>query len=57
MPSVIGSYWGGYYLWHFYEEVPRGLRGISLHQASRVSFSDPAMSIFIGAMARLWAVR
>lgn len=53
LPSVIGSYWGGYYLWHFYEEVPRGLRGTSLHQASRVTLSDPAMSIFIGAMARL----
>jgi hypothetical protein len=53
LPSVIGSFWGGYYLWNFYDAVPRGLRGVSLKRAGRVALSDPAMSIFIGAIARL----
>jgi hypothetical protein len=53
LPSVIGSFWGGYYLWNFYDAVPRGLRGVSLKGASRVALSDPAMSIFVGALARL----
>lgn len=53
VPSVIGSYWGGYYLWNFYEAVPRGLRGVSLKLAGGVTLSDPAMSIFIGAVGRL----
>jgi hypothetical protein len=53
IPSVIGSYWGGYYLWNFYDAVPRGLRGVSLKRAGRIGFSDPAMAIFVGALARL----
>ena len=53
IPSVIGSYWGGYYLWNFYDAVPRGLRGTSLKRAGGVALSDPAMSIFVGAMLRL----
>jgi hypothetical protein len=53
LPSVIGSYWGGYYLWNFYDAVPRGLRGVSLKRAGGIGFSDPAMAIFVGALARL----
>jgi hypothetical protein len=53
LPSVIGSFWGGYYLWNFYDAVPRGLRGVSLKRAGRVALSDPAMSIFVGGVARL----
>jgi hypothetical protein len=53
LPSTIGSFWGGYYLWNFYEAVPRGLRGVSLGGASRAAFSDPAMAIFLGAILRL----
>ncbi len=53
IPSVIGSYWGGYYLWNFYDAVPRGLRGVSLKGAGGVALSDPAMSIFVGAVLRL----
>lgn len=53
IPSVIGSYWGGYYLWNFYDAVPRGLRGVSLKRAGGIGFSDPAMAIFVGALARL----
>ena len=53
VPSVIGSYWGGYYLWHFYEAVPRGLRGVSLKGAGGLGLADPAMSIFVGAIVRL----
>jgi hypothetical protein len=53
LPSVIGSIWGGYYLWNFYDAVPRGLRGVSLNRASRAALSDPAMSIFVGGAARL----
>lgn len=53
VPSVVGSYWGGYYLWNFYEAVPRGLRGVSLKGAGGLALSDPAMAIFVGAIARL----
>jgi hypothetical protein len=53
IPSVIGSYWGGYYLWNFYDAIPRGLRGVSLERAGGIGFSDPAMAIFVGALARL----
>ena len=53
LPSAIGSFWGGYYLWNFYDAVPRGLRGVPLKGASRIAMSDPAMSIFIGGIARL----
>jgi hypothetical protein len=53
LPSVIGSFWAGYYLWNFYDEIPRGLRGVPLDGASRAALSDPAMSIFAGAIARL----
>ena len=53
LPSVIGSIWGGYYLWNFYDAVPRGLRGVSLEGARRAAFSDPAMSIFVGGVMRL----
>ena len=54
LPSVVGSYWGGYFLWNFFDAVPRGLRGQSLGRAGRRAMSDPAMSIFLGAMARLF---
>jgi len=53
LPSVIGCYWGGYYLWNFFDAVPRGMRGVALDRAGRVALSDPAMSIFVGAMVRL----
>jgi hypothetical protein len=53
LPSAIGSFWGGYYLWNFYDAVPRGLRGVPLKGASRIALSDPAMSIFVGGVARL----
>jgi len=55
LPSAIGSLWGGYYLWNFYDAVPRGLRGVPLKGASRVALSDPAMSIFVGGVVRLLA--
>ena len=55
VPSVIGSLWGGYYLWNFYEAIPHGLSGVPLHRASRIGLLDPAMSIFLGAIARLVA--
>jgi len=53
LPSAIGSFWGGYYLWNFYDAVPRGLRGVPLKGASRIAMSDPAMAIFVGGIARL----
>jgi hypothetical protein len=53
LPSVIGCYWGGYYLWNFFDAVPRGMRGVALDRAGRVALSDPAMSIFVGAIVRL----
>jgi hypothetical protein len=54
LPSVVGSYWGGYFLWNFFDAVPRGLRGQSLGSAGRRGLTDPAMSIFLGAMVRLF---
>lgn len=53
VPSVIGSFWGGYYLWNLYRAVPRGLSGVSLDHASRVGIADPAMSVFLGSIMRL----
>ncbi len=53
LPSVIGSFWGGYYLWNFYIAIPQRLRGVPLTSASRAALSDPAMSIFVGAVLRL----
>jgi hypothetical protein len=53
LPSVIGSIWGGYYMWNFYDEIPLGLRGVALNGASRAALSGPAMSIFVGAIVRL----
>jgi hypothetical protein len=53
LPSVIGSFWGGYYLWNFYDAIPRGLRGVPLNSASRAALNDPAISIFFGAVLRL----
>ena len=53
LPSVIGSFWGGYYLWNFYEAIPLRLRGVPLNDASRAALTDPAMSIFVGAVLRL----
>jgi hypothetical protein len=53
IPSVVGSFWGGYHLWSLYEAIPRGLSGVPLDHANRVGFSDPAMQIFLGAVVRL----
>jgi len=56
VPSVVGSLWGGYYLWNLYEAVPRGLSGVSLGGASRLAVRDPAMAVFAGALVRLIGV-
>jgi hypothetical protein len=53
IPSIIGSFWGGYYMWSLYEEVPRGLSGVPLERASRRALRDPAMWIYIGAILRV----
>ncbi|MBV9805732.1 MAG: hypothetical protein JO286_01050 [Solirubrobacterales bacterium] len=53
VPSVIGSFWGGYYLWNLYEAVPRGMSGVPLHRAGRAAMTDPAMMLFLGAILRL----
>jgi hypothetical protein len=53
VPSVIGSFWGGYYLWKLYGAVPRALSGVPLERANRFGVDDPAMRIFLGSVARL----
>jgi hypothetical protein len=53
LPSVLGSFWGGYYLWKFYDAVPRGLQGVGLEQANERDARGAAMSILLGALARL----
>ncbi len=56
LPSVLGSFWGGYHLWKFYDAVPRGLQGTSLTQANKRNRRGAAMGIFLGAILRLVAV-
>jgi hypothetical protein len=53
LPSVLGSFWGGYYLWKFYDAVPRGLQGVGIERANERNLRGSAMGIFLGAMARL----
>jgi hypothetical protein len=53
LPSVLGSFWGGYHLWKLYDALPRGLQGVALARANARDFRGPAMSIFLGSMLRL----
>lgn len=53
VPSVIGSFWGGYYLWQLHDELPRGLRGVSLANAAGPVSHSPAAGIVVGALVRL----
>ncbi len=53
LPSVLGSFWGGYHLWKFYDAVPRGLQGVAIDRAHLRDRRGPAMKIFIGSLARL----
>ena len=52
LPSVVGSVWGGYYMWNSYDEIPRGLRGVPLDSASRAALGNCPRDV-IGAIARL----
>ncbi len=56
VPSVIGSFWGGFHLWQFHAEVPRGLRGVPLTQAGGPIARGPAVRIVTGALMRLIGV-
>lgn len=53
VPSVIGSFWGGYHLWEFHEAIPRELRGVSLAQLGGKLGRGPAARIVAGALVRL----
>ena len=53
LPSVLGSFWGGYHLWKFYDAVPRGLQGVTLKQANDRDRNGAALAIFLGALLRL----
>ena len=53
LPSVLGSVWGGYHLWQFYDAIPRGLQGATLGQANERDSRGPAMRIFLGSVIRL----
>ena len=53
LPSVLGSFWGGYHLWKFYDAVPRGLQGVALKQANDRDRNGAALAIFLGALLRL----
>jgi hypothetical protein len=53
LPSVLGSFWGGYHLWKFYDAIPRGLQGVTLERANERSLRGPAMSIFLESLLRL----
>jgi hypothetical protein len=53
LPSVLGSFWGGYHLWKFYDAVPRGLQGVGLEQANERDARGAAMAILMGSLLRL----
>jgi hypothetical protein len=53
VPSTAGSFWGGYHLWRFYDEVPRALAGVPVAEADRVSLRGPAIGVLGGAFGRL----
>lgn len=56
VPSVVGSFWGGYHLWQFHEAIPRELRGVSLACSGGRLGRGPAARIVAGALARLVGV-
>jgi hypothetical protein len=56
VPSTVGSFWGGYHLWRFHDEVPRALAGVPVAQADRVSLRGSAMGVLGGAFGRLIGV-
>jgi hypothetical protein len=53
VPSVVGSFWGGYHLWQFHSEIPRGLRGVELSRANASMMRGPATDIVLAALVRL----
>ncbi len=53
VPSAIGSFWGGIYLWRLQEELPRALTGVPVDEADRLRLRGPAMSALSGALLRL----
>jgi hypothetical protein len=53
LPSVLGSFWGGYYLWKFYDAVPRGLQGVGIDRANERNVRGSAMGILLGSLLRL----
>jgi len=55
VPSTAGSFWGGYHLWRFHDEVPRALAGVPVAEADRVALRGPAIGVLGGAVGRLVA--
>jgi hypothetical protein len=53
LPSVFGSFWGGYHLWQFYDAIPRGMQGVALEQANERDVNGAAMKVFLGSLLRL----
>jgi hypothetical protein len=53
VPSTAGSFWAGYHLWRFYDDVPRALAGVPVAEADRASLRGPAMGVLGGAFGRL----
>jgi hypothetical protein len=53
LPSVLGSFWGGYYLWQLYDAVPRSVHGMKFQHANERVPRGPTMSIFLGSLLRL----
>lgn len=56
VPSAVGSFWGGIYLWRFQVELPRALIGVPVAKADRPTFGGPAMEALSGALLRLVVV-
>jgi hypothetical protein len=55
LPAMVGSLWGGYYLWRFQELVAQAIEGVPVADANRVSVTGIALSVFGGAVLRLAA--
>ncbi len=52
---MVGSLWGGYYLWRFQEMVANAVRGVPVSDANRATVTGTALRVFTGAVLRLVA--
>jgi hypothetical protein len=56
LPSTVASFWGGYHLWRFQQQIPRGLSGVALRDAQARWLAWGPLRILLGAVVRLVAL-